>query len=90
MEFRAFRDYHVGYLRNSLSSLVLSPLSSLSHKLNFSFYIDGRSATVFITNVLLLVIKLYDTVHLTKISSLENKVLFTSHPSSSGLLLLIA
>ena len=83
-------DYNIGYVRNLLSSLVLSPVSSLSFKLNFSYYLDGRTATVYITNVLLLMIKLYDTVNLTKISSLENKVLFTSHPSSSGPLLLVA
>ena len=80
---QADTDYHIGCLRVSLSALVLPPASSVSHKLYFSFYLDGRTATVFITNVLLLVIKLYDTVHLTKISSMENKVLFTSYRASS-------
>jgi hypothetical protein len=40
----------------------------------FSFYLDGRTVTVFISNVLLLIMKLYDSVSLTRRSTKENKV----------------
>lgn len=53
-----------------------SPPHSVSDESRHSFYLDGRTVTVFISNVLLLIMKLYDTVNLTRRSSKENKVSF--------------
>jgi len=66
------------FLFNALISGLLLFLPQADTDYHIGFYLDGRTATVYITNVLLLVIKLYDTVNLTKISSLENKGISTA------------
>ena len=64
------------HLRYRVSSLLRYYRSSARRRLTngCSFYLDGRTVTVFISNVLLLIKKIFDSVSLTWRSTKENKV----------------